>query len=456
MGERITFDIIRRSIEQQAPCMLICNYRTKDDENALYNFGMDLNTLGFNKIVGIKPFSKIEIDELVLSRFNKIENAKELVELLRAKTDGVPFVLTEAIRFMVNNGMLSIGSEGWSFKSDNALNLPPKFDSVSLILNKIKVLTPEEKKFLQLASLIEGKFDCEIIEKLGGYPNTAARSISARLENIGFLTMQLKGGYAFIHDRVQESVASGISHDNRQEYFELLGKIFLHKAETDKEKIFNAAECYLKSKNISMAMEISYQAAIYASEKIAFDIAIRYFKNAALMVDNAEKSMLSPSIDLIKFNIAFGNVLMLTGANEQALIVFEKLDKEAELNKNQILEVKYKIGTIYHNLGEFKKSVIVLIETLNAVGINLPKNKKVMLFKISIQIVYHLITSIFLKKIIPKKNNDFQLLIVRILNKLTYSLYFDDVLKGYFIHFKALNLIDLLVDSYEKVETLLY
>jgi len=42
-------------------------------------------------------------------------------------------------------------------------------------------------------------------------------------------------------------------------------------------------------------------------------VAIRYFKSAALMVDSADKSMIIPSIDLIKFNMAFGDVLMLTG-----------------------------------------------------------------------------------------------------------------------------------------------
>ena len=450
--DRITFDIIRRSIEQQAPCMLICNYRTKDDENALYNFGIDLNTLGFNKIVGIKPFSKIEIDELVLSRFNKIKNAKELVELLSAKTDCVPFVLTEAIRFMVNNGMLSIGSEGWSFKSDNAINLPPKFDSVSLILNKIKVLTPEEKKFLQLASLIEGKFDCEIIEKLGGYPSTAARSISARLENIGFLTMQLKGGYAFIHDKVQESVASGISHDDRQVHFELLGKIYLHKAETDKEIIFNAAECYLKSKNISMAMEVSYQAAIYASEKIAFDIAIRYFKSAALMANNAEKTLINPSIDLIKFNMAFGDVLMLTGANEQALVIFENLVEDSKLGAYHELEVKYKIGVIYHNLGEFEKSITQFINALNLLNVKFIKNRAALILGIICKIVFIVVVPRIFKGSLKSRDDSWSLLKSRILNKLSYSLYFSDMVSSLQLEFISTNYADCLKNTFEKAE----
>ncbi len=353
--DRITFDVIKRTLEQKSPCLLICNYRTGEKEDQLYSFGFDLKTLGFDKLIHIKPFTKTETAELVLMRFGLIEKSDDLIHALYTKTDGVPFVLTEAIRYLVNNGMLTIDSKGWSFKQQSIFSLPEKFDSVSLILSKLKVLAPEEKKFLQLASLIEGKFDCDIIEKLGGFPCVAARSIAARLENIGFIAMQLKGGFAFIHDRVQESIVSGIPSDDRFAYYETLGKIYLHKAEADKESIFNAAECYLKSKNMAKAMEICYQAAVYASEKIAFDVAIRYFKNAVMMVDNAAKVGITASIDLIKLNIALGDVFMLTGANEQALKVFGKLNENVKLDKFQRLEIKYKIGTIYHNLGEFEK-----------------------------------------------------------------------------------------------------
>ncbi|MGB7568885.1 MAG: hypothetical protein WBM07_13575, partial [Chitinivibrionales bacterium] len=450
--DRITFDVIKRFLEQKSPCLLICNYRTGENEDLLYSFGFDLNTLGFDKLIHIKPFTKTETEELVLMRFAIINKSDDLIHALYTKTDGVPFVLTEAIRYLVNNGMLVIDSKGWSFKEQSIFSLPEKFDSVSLILSKLKVLAPEEKKFLQLASLIEGKFDCDIIEKLGGFPCVAARSIAARLENIGFIAMQLKGGFAFIHDRVQESIVSGIPSDDRFAYYETLGKIYLHKAETDKESIFNAAECYLKSKNMAKAMEICYQAAVYASDKIAFDVAIRYFKSAALMVDNAEKSMVKPSIDLIKFNMAFGDILVMTGANEQGLKVFGKLDEDLKLDTYQRLEVKYKIGSIFHNLGEFEKASPCFIEALSEAGIRIPEKRFKIFFTSFIGAIYQIMMSFGLKHILIKKNDSMSLLKVRILNKLCYSLYFYDMIKGYCVHFKAMNLADTLIDSYEKSE----
>jgi len=117
---------------------------------------------------------------------------------------------------------------------------------------------------------LKGKFDCDIIEKLGGFPCVAARSIPRDLENIGFIAMQLKGGFAFIHDKVQESIVSGIPSEDRLAYYEVLGKIYLHKRKQTKKEFLMPRNCYLKSKNMAKAMEICYQAATYASDKIAF------------------------------------------------------------------------------------------------------------------------------------------------------------------------------------------
>jgi len=75
-------------LSKKSPCILICNYRTGEKEDQLYNFGFDLKTLGFNKLIQIKPFTKIETEELVFTRFGPIEKSDELIHALFTKTDG--------------------------------------------------------------------------------------------------------------------------------------------------------------------------------------------------------------------------------------------------------------------------------------------------------------------------------------------------------------------------------
>ncbi len=452
--DKITFDVMKRGLEQRLSCFIIFNYRTGEKDDQLYNFSQNIQTFGFSKIIHVKPFTLNETKILISRRFGIMKKSEELAEALFEKTEGIPFVLSEAIRYLVNNSFLLIDTNGWSFKSELMPDLPVKFDVVSLILSKLNDLNPEEKKFLQIVSLIEGKFDCEIVEKIGNLSAESAKIIAVKLENLGFISMLLKGGYAFIHDKIQESIACDIPSDEKLSLFENLGQLYIEKTANDKENIFNAAECYLKSKNILKAMEVCYQAATYATEKNAFDVALRYFKNSLLMVDFGNKKGVKPVFDEIEVRMAMGDVLILTGANEQALSILTNLDEEKiqKKDKMQYLEVQYKIGTTYHNLGEFEKSAACFIKTLREMGTRIPNSR----FKLSLFLAFTLLLQILLswglKKLLPRKSNKVYLLKARILNKLSYSLYFSDMLSAFYVHFMALNLADVLIDCYEKAE----
>jgi serine/threonine protein kinase/signal transduction histidine kinase/tetratricopeptide (TPR) repeat protein len=452
--DKITFDVMKRALEQQLSCFVIFNYRTSENNDQIYNFSQNIQTLGFSKIIHIKPFTLNDTRILIARRFGIIKKSEELAKLLFEKTEGVPFVLSEAIRYLVNNSFLLIDADGWSFQSDKISELPVKFDVVSLILTKLNDLNHEEKRYLQIASLIEGKFDCDIVEKLGKLPFHSTNYIADRLESMGIISTLLKGGYTFNHDKVQESIASDMPPDEKYSMFEKLGEIYLDLVFVDKEKIFNAAECYLKSKNILKATEVCYQAATYASEKIAFDIALRYFKNSLLMVELGNKKGVKSVIDEIKVRMSMGDVLILIGANEQALSTFTKIDKETGslLDSMQRLEVQYKIGTIYHNLGEFEKSAPCFIKALSEMGTQIPESRIKLSVFLVVTLLLQILYSMGLKRILPKRNGKLSILKARILNKLSYSLYFSDMLTAFYVHFLALNLADVLVDCYEKAE----
>jgi serine/threonine protein kinase/signal transduction histidine kinase len=449
----VTFEICRKVMREKPPCMLVFNYRTEDTETDLYVFGNDLRQIGIERLINIQPFTKEETKELILSRFVEVKNNMELMEILFNKTDGNPFVLTEAIRYLVNTGFLVREEHGWTYSMTQADALPIKFDSVSLVLGKQEQLNTEERKSLRLLSLFQGKFDNGLVEKFCEINETQAKISLHRLENLGFITAHFKGGFSFSHDRIQESIAEGIPLEEKGKLYERLAGIYEAMIPEIKESVYNSAECYLKTKNLSKAIDVSFKAATFATEQIAFDVAIRYFKNTQFLLKQCPKINITPPVDPIKVEIAFGDVLMLTGKNEQALKIFLTLiDKKNTLNNYQILEVKYRIGSIFHNMGEFEKSIPYFKETLVDLKVLLPKNRIVLLFFVVIELVVQFAYSYGLKKIINKKQDSHSLLKLRILNKLSYSLYFYDMIMGYYIHFKALNLADILVDGYEKAE----
>ncbi|MBD3345682.1 MAG: AAA family ATPase [Chitinivibrionales bacterium] len=452
--DRITFDVFARVIAEKFPCMNIFCYRTSDLNDDLYVFGNDMRSYGFGKLIPIQPFTQREVTELFKSRFGNINNLATLSDIVLRKTEGNPFVLAEAMTYLVNSDILYVDERGWALNEAALSDLPDKFDAVSLLLDKLKLLSPEEKHFLEIASLIEGKIELFVIREVNGFTDDSLEACAHRLENLGIITRKLNGGYIFGHDKIQESINNGISKKEKFELYEKLGKIYDRMIPDNNEYIFNAAECYLKSKNIIKATQLSYEAAKYASEKIAFDVAIRYFKNTQFMANQCPALGLKAPIDMAKADVAFGDVLMLTGRNEQALNVFKRLlNSSNDLDYYQRIEIKLKIGNIYHHKGLFEQSIPHYKEILINLGDYIPKKpiliKILLVYEYLIQGIY----SLGIKKIIPKRHNYESILKVQIYNKLSFSLYYFDMIECIWIHYKALNLADKLDDCFQKAET---
>ncbi|MBN1759441.1 MAG: protein kinase, partial [Chitinispirillaceae bacterium] len=451
--DRITVEVMFRILEQKIPCFFICSYRTTGENDHVFCHGNDLASVGFDRILTIREFEKSETDEFIGRKFKTLDNSGLLVEALYEKTDGIPYLLNEAVRYLVNNGQLTLKENRWVFDIENIDSLPRKFDAVSLTLQKMNGLAREERTMLQCASLIEGKFDCALIEFLTGTGYHCSHEIFASFEKNGFILSHLTGGYAFIHDRIQESIANDLSREERFTVYDKLGTYFAEKAESDKEKLFDAAEYFLKSRNAVKAMCVCYEAALYAMEKNAYDIAIRYFRNITMLADADDTLRQSAGIDLMQVNVLLGDVLMLTGANEQALDVYARIITARQLKNRDKLEIEYKIGSIYHHVGEFELSSKYFMQSLATMGIRVPKSRIHLCILIPVEMLLQIISGTGLFRLFGKRSNPTSLIIVRILNKLAYSLYFNDMVKAYYVHFKALNLADRLIDSAERAES---
>jgi signal transduction histidine kinase/tRNA A-37 threonylcarbamoyl transferase component Bud32/tetratricopeptide (TPR) repeat protein len=452
--DQISFEVLKKFLGTQPACMLVISFRTEKSDAEIFAHGTDLRKIGIKKILGIKPFSRMEIKELISSRIGDIQDAEVLNEALCTKTDGNPFTVSEAMQYLVNSSILKPSLLGWVYSKTEIESLPEKFDPVSLVLSRLEKLNENEKRYLMLASLIQGKIETSVLEKIGEFEREEVSPILRKLENLGFIIRKSEDAFYFVHDRVQESIGLRVAKEDAFALNEKIALVYEDKMAANRDMIFNAAEYYLKSKNLVKAIEICYEAARYASEKVVFEIATRYFKNTSLMASQCPSLGLPVPVDLVKVQMEFGNVLMMTGRNQQALNIYLKLhNSSTEFDENVILEIKFKIGSIYHNMGEFANSIRYFTDALHRLKIDMPVHRINILFQLSYEAIVQIFHSLGLKYLLKRKKDPKHLLIVKILNMLTYSLYFQDMLLCLQIHLRAMNLADLIDDSFEKVQT---
>jgi serine/threonine protein kinase/signal transduction histidine kinase len=449
--DRVSFSIIKRLFGSGVRCMTIVAYRIEQLEGDCIVFEFDLRKSGIQKFLPVLAFNRIEIKDLILCRFGRVEKIDQLTDLLVVKTDCSPFALSEAFRFLVNNAIIVSNGKSWTLCRELIKGLPEELDPVSLILDKIKDLPPDDLTWLETASLIDGKFKSELIETVCNMKPGFFTGTAERLSVFGFVIPMFNGGYRFIHDRVQESVRGTIPEGKKQDLFEKFGQVYEAMAESSPEYLSHAAESYLKSRNVVKAIELSYKAAHHAAETTAHDIASRYFAKTLLMLSQCPALGITPPVDETKLKMEYGDVLMLTGRNEQALKMFEGLLETGKIiDANLILEIKYRIGCIFHFTGEFEKSAPYFIDILHRLNIKFPSRKL-----LPIALIYESI-KYFFSLLIPErflfiKSNPKISLTVRILNLLTYSLYFQDIWLAYIAHLKSLNVTRRLPDCNEKI-----
>lgn len=450
--DRVTSDVVMRILECNMDCMLICNFRTGNDEDLLLCNNIDLKSSHFSVVNRIAPFSYRETVALVRARFPQFDDCEELSNILFSRTDGNPFVISEAIRFLVEKSILYFDNGHWNFRREELADMTGKFDPVSMIMDKFHSLGEVERTVLEIASVIEGRFDEVVLSTVNKMPPDKNRTILYLLEHAGFIKSRLKKGYLFIHDKVQEAIANKTASDDRYEYNERLGDYYLGKSDDEKEHIFHAAEYYLKSRNYTAAVDACYRAALFATETNALDTAIKYFKNTRVIYKFAEKEGVAPSVDFVNIDMGYGKVLMLSGANTQALNTFNTILETMNVSDVQRLEIRYTIGSIHHNLGEFEESIPCFMRIMEEMGCRIPHVGSVTVFSIAKELGIQLFFSLGLKHLIRKRSDRYSLIKSRVLFKLSYSLYFIDMPLAFLVHFKSLNLADTLVDCYEKSE----
>ncbi|MBN1979900.1 MAG: AAA family ATPase [Chitinivibrionales bacterium] len=448
-----SFRIVTKSL--MSPRLLfILSFRTEKNDQELYLHGTGLLSLGIPHLIAIQPFTQQEILEFIHTRFGNIEQSYQLAEFLIHRTDKTPFALTEVIRYLVNNSFLYPTELGWQFDQTVLENLPSRLDSVSLILTKLDNLKQQQRHYLVLSSIIEGKFDHSIIRSLGKFEPSEADRIVNQLVSSGFLIRHSAGIYSFAHDKIKEAIGHRLDNTDRLSLNERIGHMYESMMPQNKEYVFNAAECYLKSRNAVKSIELCYKAAQYAAEEIAFDVSIKYFKHSLMLISQHSGHNGVVAVDSTELQLAFGKVLMLNGRNVEALHIFlELIHSPLIRSMQQQMEIRYTISTIYHNMGDFKQAIRYFCKTLGYFRIFLPTA--------FLPTAGHFISEIFLLiavrffglRFFSLPQGNLNNLAVRTLNKLSYSLYFENFVLSILSHLKSLKYSRTLNACMEKVET---
>ncbi|MEH2252414.1 ATP-binding sensor histidine kinase [Nostoc sp.] len=348
----------------------------------------------------LKPLAARHITQLLTDTFNcESSQAEPLADLLLQKTQGNPFFLTQLLKVLHQDKLLTFDYRSGFWQWDlNKIQAQALTDNVvDLMVNKIQRLSEPTQQVLQLAACVGNRFNLEILALVNdkSASETAVDLWSAlqaglilplsdtykipqllnQSELAIYCDLAVQVDYKFLHDRVQQAAYSLISTEQQQQVHLKIGKLLLHNTEKFhlEEHIFeivnhlNAGESLIFEPDERYELaELNLRAGQRAKLSSAFVTALKLLVTGmSYLADNSwqDKYLLT-----LRLYLQTGEAEFLNGKYEQALLIFEQTFSQVKNTLDMCQVNEYRI-MCYRMKNDLNSAYEIGLNTLKLLGL---------------------------------------------------------------------------------------
>ncbi|MEH2078413.1 MAG: AAA family ATPase [Nostoc sp.] len=272
----------------------------------------------------LAPLQLTDVEALISDTLNHTEYSKPLAELLLHKTGGNPFFLTQLLKTLYQEDLLTYdfhsGMWQWNIQDIQAIGITD-LNVVELTARNIRKLSLETQEVLKLAACIGNTFNLDVLAIVNEASSltTAAQLWSAlqaglilplnqdykiplvfsQEESGGINLTDVKVDYKFLHDRVQQAAYSLIPNEQKKATHLKIGQLLLQNITPSerKENIFALVNQLNYGTDLLISETEKYQLAelnLIAGQRAkaatAHDSAIKYLQvGLGLLVEESWK-----------------------------------------------------------------------------------------------------------------------------------------------------------------------
>ena len=212
-----------------------------------------------------------------------------LARLVAAKTEGNPFFVIQFLKSLWQEGLLrfDVDQGRWTFTTGDIARAPMTGNVIDLMSRKIQRLSERTQSVLTLAACVGNPFDVPTLALVSQQSPEETEPLLREAADEGLVVQAgERGGYAFLHDRVQQAAYARLPEGDRQSVHLTVGRLLLSRwdpAAAD-ERIFDVVgHLNLGSALINDAAErrsltrLNLVAGKRAKSQAAYQAALGYF-----------------------------------------------------------------------------------------------------------------------------------------------------------------------------------
>lgn len=246
-----------------------------------------------------------------------------LAEKLENDSQGNPLFIVESLRMLSEKQCLVINKDRWCLSTDE-IGVPTKIKDI--ILNRVNRLKPNEKKLLEVASVVGSKFFPELLASVLDMDNLQVIEILDGISQASSLVSCEGNYYRFDHVKSRDIVYEEISQALKKAYHSKIAERL--EATSTTNQVSDLAYHFAQAGNKSKAIKYSLAAGQEALSFILGTEAIKHFK---YVLDNVsdDPSFLTQRETAME---GLGDGLFANGRSE-SIKVFEELRNSASSNE---------------------------------------------------------------------------------------------------------------------------
>jgi predicted ATPase len=433
-----------------------------------------------NNIV-LQPLQIAHINQLVSDTLrSELLKTKSLAQLVFNKTQGNPFFLTQLLKSLYQENLLSFdfSQGGWQWDIDRLQGIDITDNVVELMVSQIQKLSQKTQNVLRLAACIGNKFTLDVLgivhqksqsetakdlwEALQAdlvvplndsykiplvfdqeaiipqqdpaqspISKSLVREASRREDSLPLRYHQSRITYQFLHDRVQQAAYSLIPDDQKKETHLKIGQLLLQNTtpEEREENIFDLVNQLNYGSDLLTPESEKYELAqlnLIAGQKAkvatAYESALKYL-TVGLDLLAASSWQSQYELALALHNEA-AEVTYLNGDFEQMERLAEVVRNRAKtvLDKVKVYEVKIQAEQAQHKLLE---AVSTALQILKLLGVEFPEKPNPLDIQRGLEETASILSGKRIEELIdlPQMTNPYKLAAIRLLLNVFISVY---------------------------------
>ncbi|MCK4421670.1 hypothetical protein KAW48_07715, partial [candidate division WOR-3 bacterium] len=116
--------------------------------------------------LSLSPLNKKEIRDICDRNFPKLKNRDALISFITERTNGIPLLINQTLRYLSDERIIGRKGEEWVFKEEEARNIPFSPDIKELLKFQVENLSQDERNLLRMCSVFINRIPLSFLQGL--------------------------------------------------------------------------------------------------------------------------------------------------------------------------------------------------------------------------------------------------------------------------------------------------